>query len=308
MYPGCHYKTLLPCQVAKSVSNAAASEFNQKAMASAKRYADAKRNAKVSSLVIGDSVLVRQQKRNKLTSYYDPSPYKVVDIKGSMVTAERQGHRIVRNNSFFKQISKDAVPKQTHNARSPVRTSVATPQSSCLSNLSPDCAPRNLQAPDIEKAPDGVQAPDGGEAPDGEQMPIVEQEPNNGQALNNEQAPNFEQMPNVEQAPNIEQAPNVQQAPGDKRAIIDVQAPMAQLAPDNERAPPGVAQENESSDSDGDDFADAEDAVVAANVPPVAFFHPAQDLVVPAVPFNIPNDFRPAAPYNFRKRPEGQPD
>ena len=49
-------------------------------------------------LSLGDTVLVRQQKRNKLTPFYNLAPYKVVAINSSMVTAARGGLRIVQNS------------------------------------------------------------------------------------------------------------------------------------------------------------------------------------------------------------------
>ena len=68
-------------------------------------YADAKGHAKLQTLQAGDSVLVRAPKVNKFSSYYDPVPYKVTDVKGSMITAARPGHTITSNTSFFKKIS-----------------------------------------------------------------------------------------------------------------------------------------------------------------------------------------------------------
>jgi len=55
-------------------------------------------------------VLVRAPKVNKFSSYYDPVPYKVTDVKGSMITAARPGHVIryryklqKKNRQFAKQ-------------------------------------------------------------------------------------------------------------------------------------------------------------------------------------------------------------
>ncbi|RXN06658.1 putative protein K02A2.6-like protein [Labeo rohita] len=44
------------------------------------------------------------RERNKLTATYNHKPYKVTTVKGSMVTAERDGHRVTRNSSFFKKL------------------------------------------------------------------------------------------------------------------------------------------------------------------------------------------------------------
>jgi hypothetical protein len=50
----------------------------------------------------GDTVLVKQRKRNKFTPKYDPRQYTVERVKGSLVTASRDDHTITRNESYFK--------------------------------------------------------------------------------------------------------------------------------------------------------------------------------------------------------------
>ena len=93
MFPNRRFKTRLPHNPS---NNPSADEddvrrFNEKAMSSAKAYADKRNHAKEHEISVGDNVLVRQQKRNKLTSYYSPNPYIVRSIKGSMITASRGG-------------------------------------------------------------------------------------------------------------------------------------------------------------------------------------------------------------------------
>ena len=66
-----------------------------------KEYTDDRNNAKPATFQIGDDVLVRQQKRNKFSSYNNPIPYHIVSIKGSMITAENAKHMITRNSSYF---------------------------------------------------------------------------------------------------------------------------------------------------------------------------------------------------------------
>ena len=73
----------------------------------AKQYADNRRNAKESPLFIGDKVLVRQKKLNKFTTPFHPSPYTVVAIKGSMITAKSQDHTVTRNRSYFKRLDRE---------------------------------------------------------------------------------------------------------------------------------------------------------------------------------------------------------
>jgi transposase InsO family protein len=67
-----------------------------------KCYADEKRHAKTRTIMPGAMVLVRQEKKNKLSTPFSTKPYKVIQVKGSMITVERNGHRITRNSSFFK--------------------------------------------------------------------------------------------------------------------------------------------------------------------------------------------------------------
>ena len=69
-----------------------------------KLYADNKRHTRVSDLQVGDSVLVRQPKENKLTTPFNPQPLEVIQKKGSMITAGNSRRSITRNSSFFKRI------------------------------------------------------------------------------------------------------------------------------------------------------------------------------------------------------------
>ena len=60
---------------------------------------------------MGDYVLVRQDKQNKLTLNFNKTPYVVTHETHSRVTARNSnGHTITRNVSQFKQIPK---PKTT---------------------------------------------------------------------------------------------------------------------------------------------------------------------------------------------------
>eukprot|EP00794_Sanderia_malayensis_P001428 gene1428-biopygen1178 len=70
-----------------------------------RNYANQRRHAKQSNLHVGDTVLVKKPKANKLSTNFDPLPYKITDITGTRITAERDGHKIVRNASFFQKDS-----------------------------------------------------------------------------------------------------------------------------------------------------------------------------------------------------------
>ena len=67
--------------------------------------ADKRQHSKTNDLKVGDTVLIRQPKKNKLSPLFDPKPFKVEARKGTMVTAKRGSHTITRNISFFKKIS-----------------------------------------------------------------------------------------------------------------------------------------------------------------------------------------------------------
>ena len=69
-----------------------------------KTYADAKVRAKTSTIKIGDTVLARQRKHNKFSTRFDPLPFRVVRMKGTMVTACHNGKYITRNVSHFKVV------------------------------------------------------------------------------------------------------------------------------------------------------------------------------------------------------------
>ena len=76
-----------------------------------REYADQRRQSKTSDMKVGDTVLAQQPKTNKLSTPFNPHPYKVVARKGRMVTAERGSHKITRNLSFFKKIESIPIPE-----------------------------------------------------------------------------------------------------------------------------------------------------------------------------------------------------
>ena len=69
-----------------------------------KAYGDNRSNVCNSQIEMGDQVLIKQRRSNMLTPYYDPSPFTVIGIKGSMITAARDGEIKSRNSSHFKRL------------------------------------------------------------------------------------------------------------------------------------------------------------------------------------------------------------
>ena len=75
-----------------------------------KMYAEQQRNIRPHTLKCGDLVLVKQKKMNKLSTPYDPIPYIVEKVKGSMIVAERSSGKrksITRNSSEFRKLKTD---------------------------------------------------------------------------------------------------------------------------------------------------------------------------------------------------------
>ena len=70
-----------------------------------KAYADIRRNAKIHHFKVGDTVLVKQQQKNKFQTPFNPTVYEISEVKGTMVTAVNNNHTITRNCSHFKIIA-----------------------------------------------------------------------------------------------------------------------------------------------------------------------------------------------------------
>ncbi len=79
-----------------------------------KTYADGRNNRKASTIQVGDMVLVRQKRKNKLSSRYHPEPVSIIQRKGSMVTVEKpDGSTLTRNIPHVKKISKEETVGET---------------------------------------------------------------------------------------------------------------------------------------------------------------------------------------------------
>jgi transposase InsO family protein len=89
-----------------------------KAKQKMKDNADSKVREKENVVKIGDMVLVRQKKQNKFSTKFDPSPYRVTEVKGSMITALRDKKSITRNISHFKPVRSDTETPGAHDSDS----------------------------------------------------------------------------------------------------------------------------------------------------------------------------------------------
>ena len=77
---------------------------DSQAKSNMKSYADSRRNAATSPISLGDTVLVANDVKGKMTPPYDPRPLIIVEKKGSMLTAADEDKTITRNSSHFKII------------------------------------------------------------------------------------------------------------------------------------------------------------------------------------------------------------
>jgi hypothetical protein len=70
-----------------------------------KKYADEKRRAAPSNIKRGDKVLLKQERKNKLSTKYDPDPYIVVGTKGTSLLQKRRAEpEIMRNSSAVRKL------------------------------------------------------------------------------------------------------------------------------------------------------------------------------------------------------------
>ena len=108
--------------------------------AKTKEYADNAANAKPSDITVGDQVLVRQERKDKPSTPFNPTPYRVVSKTDNSVTVEAPGEtQYSRNTSHVKRFVVDD-PVSTPGTPSAGRDGVVIPTtvtSQALSELTP---------------------------------------------------------------------------------------------------------------------------------------------------------------------------
>ena len=65
-----------------------------------KEYADKKRGSKVSDIEVGDKVIIRQSKRNKLTTPFETEPHEVVDSDMNKLNSRNIGWTVGNTRSY----------------------------------------------------------------------------------------------------------------------------------------------------------------------------------------------------------------
>ena len=56
---------------------------------------------------IGDEVLLKNAKKSVTQSYYEKYPFIVIDVKGNMITAQRNEQKVTRNATHLKKIDSE---------------------------------------------------------------------------------------------------------------------------------------------------------------------------------------------------------
>ena len=115
------------------------------------------------TITIGDMVLVRRTVTNKSMSPWDPEPYRVTTIKGSMIVAERNGQNaktITRNSSMFKKLGDtftDITDEQKKSERGVETMPEATGIRQTIDDESDQLPPSLSQPEPLHKAPPAAQ-------------------------------------------------------------------------------------------------------------------------------------------------------
>ena len=111
-------------------------ENDDRAKVKVKTYADAKVRAKTSTINIGNTVLAQQRKHNKLSTHFDPLPFRVVRMNGTMIIACRSGKYITCNAYHFKVIDPGFHGQESNDKEEEDDDTVSSPYSNLTSNAS----------------------------------------------------------------------------------------------------------------------------------------------------------------------------
>ena len=109
-------RTLTPAMKVQARLNDALAKMKMK------KYADASQHVKHRHFQINDPVLHKWSRHNKYVSLFDPHPYRVKRINGSMIVAGRDNHAVTRNSKFFKIINEKCFLKALEIVRNKLKT------------------------------------------------------------------------------------------------------------------------------------------------------------------------------------------
>ena len=86
----------------ETIPDTEAMQMDKDSKAKMKAYVDHKRQVKPHNLYAGDITLVKQRRLNKPSTHFEPVPYTVLDVKGSLITARRATDQkeVIRNRNY----------------------------------------------------------------------------------------------------------------------------------------------------------------------------------------------------------------
>ena len=99
-----------------------------------KAYADVQRNARYSEVLPGDQVIVQQEKKNKLTTRFEPNPYTLVNKHGNSLIVQYPGGAQYSRNASVKKLLENG---DTHNNTPSISEVVMTGESHKQDKLTP---------------------------------------------------------------------------------------------------------------------------------------------------------------------------
>jgi len=115
-------------------------ENDARAKQKSKENTDFDRNSKPHTFQIGDLVLLKQVKRNKTTTPFDPDPYHITGINHSMITVSRAGKSYARNSSLIQHFTR-------RDATNTLQTASIEPSRTIHSNQVPAIAVLHFSLP-----------------------------------------------------------------------------------------------------------------------------------------------------------------
>ena len=104
---GHQIKTKLPEVPTLHHTHPATAKKDSAAKQKMKYYADKYSHCKSHKFSVGDLVLPRQPKVNKFSTPFQAEPFRITEVKGSMITATFKDQTVTRNASHFKLLPPD---------------------------------------------------------------------------------------------------------------------------------------------------------------------------------------------------------
>jgi transposase InsO family protein len=137
-----------------------------------KEYADRRSKTKTSDLQEGDMVLVKQQKTNKLSPTFNPTPSRIIRKEGSRVTIQTPtGVQSYRNSSFCKKfLANPDIPKKILTSPDIPKKILTSPD--IMIKVHGDQVNTSTRVPSPESRGSEFQSPERPESREGAETPV----------------------------------------------------------------------------------------------------------------------------------------